>query len=98
VAALPPGREGAVVGKRGKQGTATSVVSYSPGKLAAMERGRQRQEERWAAKAGPVTVRMLTAGELRDRPRKSPGTSPFRMDAVTDSDCLVDAGIFYFSC
>lgn len=65
---------------RGKTGGATSSVEYSPATLARIERALQRQEERWAAKAGPVTVTYLPGAEPATVPSK-PVQKPHRKPA-----------------
>lgn len=42
--------------KAGGVGGSTGSIEYAPGTVRRMKRARQRTEERWAAKAGPVTV------------------------------------------
>ena len=41
---------------QGKQGGNTSSVEYSPAKIKRMRGRQKRQEDRWAARSGPVTV------------------------------------------
>jgi len=45
-----------------KQGGNTSSVEYSPQALKRRQRGRLRQEERWAARSGPVTTSAIVPG------------------------------------
>lgn len=42
-----------------QDGDASGGIEYSPSKIKAMKRTMRRTEERWAAKAGPVTVRRV---------------------------------------
>lgn len=44
---------------KGPQGTPTGSMDYSPGRKAKDAAKRRGQDKRWAAKAGPVTVRKI---------------------------------------
>ncbi|HWH33505.1 MAG TPA: hypothetical protein VNU01_12615 [Egibacteraceae bacterium] len=45
--------------RQGAQGTSTSGVEKSPARRARDAARRRRQEQSWAAKAGPVEVRRV---------------------------------------
>ena len=69
--------------RQGAQGGNTGSVEWTPQARKRVKRARGRQEERWAAKAGPVTVAYLPgmeppsgALEPSQEPRKSPRTGP----------------------
>lgn len=47
---------------RMKQGGNTSSVEYSPAKVKRMQGQQKRQEDRWAARSGPVTVSKIEGG------------------------------------
>lgn len=40
----------------GRQGVSMNAVEFSPDRLRRRRLGRKRQEERWVAQSGPVTV------------------------------------------
>jgi hypothetical protein len=42
-----------------KEGDASGGIEYDPRKLKAMMRSKARTEARWAAMAGPITVRKV---------------------------------------
>ena len=50
--------------KQGKQGTNTSTVITTPARLKRSRTAREREEDRWAAGSGPVTVTRIPAGNL----------------------------------
>ena len=52
--------------RRGKTGIPTGSVVYSPGRLKAMRAAARRTERRWAAMAGPVSVRRIEPEESED--------------------------------
>ncbi len=52
-----------------KQGGNTGTVLYSPGTLKRIRAARARQEARWAARSGPVTVSKLSLDEQAQRTR-----------------------------
>lgn len=54
--------------RAGAQGGNTGSVEYSPRRLARKRRAKRRQEERWAAKAGPITVSRLPGSEPEQAP------------------------------
>jgi hypothetical protein len=47
--------------RNGSQGVPMGSVEYSPGALKRRRRGRQRQEERWASRSGPVEISHVPA-------------------------------------
>jgi hypothetical protein len=59
--------------RKGKQGTSTAGVEYSPEKVKRIRRGRKRQEKRWASKASEVTTRTATPEEIKELLGPSPG-------------------------
>jgi hypothetical protein len=53
---------------RGRTGSATSSVEYSPERLRRMSAAMARTETRWARMAGPVTVRRLPNERVASEP------------------------------
>lgn len=56
---------------RGKQGTSTAGMEYSAARRARKTKKLRAEENRWAAKAGPVTVTFVGTTQQR-----SDGTEP----------------------
>ncbi len=61
---------------RTKVGTSTGGLEETPARKKRRAKARKRQEERWAAKSGPVTVyyRDPVTGEEREQPPEKPVT------------------------
>ena len=56
--------------RQGTQGGNTGSVEWTPQARKRRATGRRRQEDRWAAKAGPVTTAYLPGMEPPPEPRK----------------------------
>lgn len=52
--------------RRGKQGTSMGAVEKAPWRKKRETKRRKRQEERWAARSGPVVVRESEEQEPKD--------------------------------
>ena len=62
-----PKREIGTMGvRRGRQGTSTAGVEYSPEKAKRMRKGRERQGKWWASRASEVTTRTATPEEINE--------------------------------
>lgn len=68
--------------RRGSTGTSTSTITYSLGKLAAIEHHQRKQEDRWASKASDVETGKLTPEEITARRKNRRATSPFRKKSL----------------
>jgi hypothetical protein len=53
---------------RGGMGGPAGSVEYSPGRKASMDARRKAQEKRWAARSGPVCVRLVSDPEPTHTP------------------------------
>jgi hypothetical protein len=51
----------------GKQGVSTAGMEYSPARAKRKANARKRQDKRWEAKAGPVTVTFVDPATMPTR-------------------------------
>ena len=58
--------------RKGRQGTSTAGVEYSPEKAKRIRRARRSQEKRWASKASEVTTRTVTPEEINELLSREP--------------------------
>lgn len=59
-----------------KTGAGTGTVYSSPARVKRQAAKRAAQDRRWAAKAGPVTVRKIGEPPVSDTPTDVPSDSP----------------------